>query len=259
LAFSCQAPLGCPAIYGTVYSKFSVFCRALILCCTLSSVAALAETPPEPAFQLFMQSRPDTFLRELRLRSPAPVSPETRNEIPRALPKQGELKNLDAAERSKLSSLLGILEVHDRASVYIVKVITVPEAILALHARCILLISESGLAIWSAAELQALAAHEIGHEYVWDKYYAARAGNNREELQRLELYCDGISILTLSAAGVDPSNLTSAVEKGIMYNRAHLGVARNETSYPNFSRRASFHKMVIQWIAKSQAESETAH
>lgn len=152
-----------------------------------------------------------------------------------------------------------ILDVHDRTSVYVVKVIAVPQAILALHAKCILLISEPGLAIWSAEELQALAAHEIGHEYVWEKYYEARAGNRQDELQQLELYCDGISILTLIAAGVDPSNLTSAVERGICYNRARFGVARNERSYPNFSRRARFHKTLIQWIAECRAESERAH
>jgi hypothetical protein len=136
---------------------------------------------------------------------------------------------------------------------------SIPEAIVALHARCILLISEAGLAIWSSEELQALAAHEIGHESVWDEYYDARDGNRQEELQQIELYCDGISILTLTAAGVDPSNLSSALERGICYNRSRLGVARNESSYPSFSRRARFHQVLVQWIAESRSESKRAH
>lgn len=246
-------------VYRTVYSKLRAICRSVIPCCFLLSVAAFAKAPPEPVLQMFVQSRPDVFLRELQSRGPAPVGQEARNAIVRALPAEGEVKDLSASQRKKLGSLHGVLDVHGRASVYVVKVIAVPEAVVALHARCILLISEPGLAIWSTEELQALAAHEIGHEYVWDKYYDARAGNRREELQQLELYCDGISILTLIAAGVDPSNLTSAVEKGICYNRARLGLARNESSYPNFSRRARFHKTLVQWIAEYRAESERAH
>jgi hypothetical protein len=244
--------------YRTVYSKFDAICRFVIPCCFLLGIAALAKTPPEPVLQIFVQNRPGLFLRELRLRGPAPVSPETRNEIVRTLPNEGEVKVLSAPQRAKLASLRGILDVHERASVYVVKVIAVPQAVLALHAKCILLISEPGLAIWSAEELQALAAHEIGHEYVWEKYYDARARNRQEELQQLELYCDGISILTLTAAGVDPSKLTSAVEKGICYNRARLGLARNETSYPDFSRRARFHKALIRWISERRAKSERA-
>jgi len=244
------------SVYRTVYSKL---CRSVIPCCFLLSIAALANTPLEPVLQIFVQNRPDVFLRELLSRGPAPVGPQARNAIVCTLPAQGEVKELSASQRKKLESLRQILNVHGRASVYVVKVIAVPEAIVALHARCILLISEAGLAIWSSEELQALAAHEIGHEYVWDKYYDARAGNRQEELQQIELYCDGISILTLTAAGVDPSNLTSALEKGICYNRARLGLARNEGSYPNFSRRARFHKALIQYIAECRAESDTAH
>ena len=245
--------------YRIVYSNLGAICRFVISCCFLLSTAVLAKAPPEPVLQMFVQSRPDVFLRELQSRGPASVGQETRSAIVRTLPAEGEVKDLSASQRKKLRSLRVILDVHGRASVYVVKVIAVPEAVVALHAKCVLLISEPGLAIWSIEELQALAAHEIGHEYVWDRYYDARAGNRQEELQQLELYCDGISILTLTAVGVDPSNLTSAVKKSICYNRAHLGLARNEGSYPNFSRRARFHKTLIQWIAECRAESDRAH
>jgi hypothetical protein len=246
------------SVYRTVYSNLRAAGRAVVLCCFLLGVA-LAKRPSEPVLQTFLQSRPDVFLRELTLRRPDPVGTETRDEIVRTLPLEGEVRKLSLPQLNKVASLRRILEVHARASVYVVKVIAVPQAIVALHARCILLVSETGLAIWSAEELEALAAHEIGHEYIWNKYYDALAGNWQEQLQQLELYCDGISILTLTAAGVDPSNLTSALEKGICYNRARLGAARNENSYPSFSRRARFHKRLIQWIANSRAESERAH
>lgn len=253
-----QASRSSRFVYGTVYSRLWAIGRSLIHCGFLLDAAALAKMPPEPVLQIFLRSGPEVFLPELRLRGPAPVSAEAKREILRALPAEGEVKVLSAPQRNKVASLSRIFDLHDRASVYVVKVVEVPQAILALHARCVLLISEPGLAIWSAEELQALAAHEIGHEYVWEKYYDARAGNRLKELQQLELYCDGISIMTLTAAGLDPSNLTSAVKKGICYNRAHLGVARNESSYPDFGRRASFHKALIQWIAEYRAEYQRA-
>jgi hypothetical protein len=108
--------------------------------------------------------------------------------------------------------------------------------------------------LWDAAQLQALAAHEIGHEYTWDQYQEARAKNMPERLQQLELYSDAISILTMQQLDLDPSNLTSALEKTIRYNRNHLGWARNESSYPDFRRRQKFHRAIMKWIFESRTE-----
>jgi hypothetical protein len=110
------------------------------------------------------------------------------------------------------------------------------------------------LALWSAEELQALVAHEIGHEYTWEQYQRARGRNDTARLQQLELYSDGVSILTLAQLGVDPSTLTRALKKGIGYNRSHLGFASNEDSYPDFKRRQRFHRAIIEWISASSME-----
>ena len=43
----------------------------------------------------------------------------------------------------------------------------------------------------TAGEVQATIAHEIGHEYVWDEYHAAKRQGDVSCLRRLELFCDG--------------------------------------------------------------------
>ena len=45
----------------------------------------------------------------------------------------------------------------------------------------------------SAAELQATAAHEIGHEYVWTEWNRAQQYADQERLKELELVCDAIA------------------------------------------------------------------
>ncbi|HEY1214440.1 MAG TPA: hypothetical protein VGE93_12475 [Bryobacteraceae bacterium] len=137
--------------------------------------------------------------------------------------------------------------------------VEVPAAVIALHERSVLLISAPGLALWNAQELQALAAHEIAHEYTWEQYQLARSRKDSTEMQQLELYSDGIAILTLAQIGVDPSALTSALKKGIRYNRSHLGFALNEDQYPDFKRRQRFHRAIIEWIsAASTKPNESA-
>jgi hypothetical protein len=49
-------------------------------------------------------------------------------------------------------------------------VIDVPQAAIGLHARAVILITESALTLLDADELQALVLHEVGHEYVWTEW-----------------------------------------------------------------------------------------
>jgi hypothetical protein len=112
-------------------------------------------------------------------------------------------------------------------SVYVVKVIAVPQAAIGLHARTALLISEAALILLSADELQALVAHEIGHEYVWLEYERAFGLADRNRLKALELVCDGIAIVTLHGLGMDPSRLIASVDKIGRFNRERFGTAIN--------------------------------
>ena len=80
---------------------------------------------------------------------------------------------------------------------YVIKAIDLPQAVIVLHARALLLISAPAIALVNAAELQAMAAHEIGHEYVWIEWNRARQRADRERLKELVLVCDAIAAVTL--------------------------------------------------------------
>jgi Zn-dependent protease with chaperone function len=115
-------------------------------------------------------------------------------------------------------------------------------------------VSEPALDLLNAEELQALVAHEVGHEYFWDEYAGARRDNSRSSLRRLELLCDGFAAITLERAGVNPKRLTSALEKIVRYNRDRLGVALNEEDYPAGSQRRRFVGRLVEWLGRSRAQ-----
>ena len=75
-----------------------------------------------------------TFARLLESARPAPVSAEDKARILTTLPEKGEVKDLDPAEMQKLASVMQMLRIAGRDTVYEVKVIDVPQAVVALHA-----------------------------------------------------------------------------------------------------------------------------
>lgn len=134
---------------------------------------------------------------------------------------------------------------------YAVKVISVPQAWTGLYGRAVLLISLPALQFLASQELQALVAHEVGHEYLWKEYAAARKDNDFLRLQELELACDALGVLTLERIGVKPVRLVTGLEKIASFNRERFGPARDQSSYPSMEVRrdlikgmlsSSFHK-----------------
>ena len=115
-----------------------------------------------------------------------------------------------------------------------------PQAGVAFYARAVILISEATLPLVDAEELQALVAHEVGHEYVWTERERAFKAGDRGRLKDLELMCDGIAIVMLHGLGMDVSRLMSGVEKISRYNRDRLGMATNEGNYPTLAERRVF-------------------
>ena len=90
-----------------------------------------------------------------------------------------EITEFRAAEGEKLRTLARVLEVHGRNDVYEIKAIEVAPATTALHGKAVLLISRC-LQILGSDELQALTAHEIGHEYVWNEWHVASRRRNHQ-------------------------------------------------------------------------------
>jgi Zn-dependent protease with chaperone function len=119
----------------------------------------------------------------------------------------------------------------------VVKVIDVPQAWAGLHARAVLLVSRSALDLLTREEIQALAAHEAGHEYVWEEFILARDRNDGETLRRLELVCDTIAAATLQSIGVPAERLIAALKKMYQYNYARFGRPLNGNAYPSLAER----------------------
>jgi hypothetical protein len=114
-----------------------------------------------------------------------------------------------------------------------VKVVDVPQAAIGLHARAIVLISETALALLSSEELQALAAHELGHEYVWNDYARAVQAGDANRIKSLELVCDAMAMVTLDRVGMHSSRVISGIEKISQFNRDRFGTAVKETQLPD--------------------------
>jgi hypothetical protein len=187
-------------------------------------------------------SLPPDFLEKCR---PEPIGAIEKGAVLQSLPPEGEVRMLKTAEQRKVSAIGAVLMRHARVGVYEVKVIDVPQAWTGLHGRAVLLISRPALDLLAVDEIQALAAHEAGHEYVWEEFARARDRGDEATLRRLELLCDTIAAATLQSIGVPAERLISATEKVFRYNRERFGMALNSGAYPVLSERIQVVKRMI--------------
>lgn len=171
----------------------------------------------------------------LRALQRVPISVEERERAQATLPVDGALTPT-RDEVKKLDALKPILIYHERDQVFDIKVIDVPQAFIGLHERAILLISRPAVLVLTASELQALAAHEIAHDFLWREFEQGQQGGAR---QQLELECDGIAGLTLLALGLDPMQLLMATKKVNQFNE-QFGTPSNITDYPTSHDRQRF-------------------
>jgi hypothetical protein len=199
--------------------------------------------------QNLLAADPNAFARFLETARPAPVSAKDKARVLSTLPLEGEVTDFSASARQKLAALIKVLRATGRESVYEIKVIDVPQAAIGLHARAVILISEPALTLLDADELQALVAHEIGHEYVWTERERAFQLADRSRLKDLELMCDGIAIVTLHGLGMDVSRLMAGVQKISRFNRERFGTANNERDYPTLAQRQAFARAVVKWTS----------
>jgi hypothetical protein len=233
---------------------------AILLSALPASVSsAQRDSALDTALHFFTRSDAAGIVERFESVRPAPVTPAELERVLATLPAEGEISGLSTIQLTKLTAVRRVLELHGREAVYVIKVIELPRAVVGLHARAIVLISEPALNLLDAEELQALVAHEVGHEYFWSDYFRARRDDDRPLLRTLELLCDGFAIVTLRRAGTDPGALTSALERVIRYNRARFGAALNEDHYPAIGERRTFAKRLVEWLGPSETPSQLAH
>ncbi len=185
----------------------------------------------------------DDYLEGAR---PRPLPVETRSEILAQLPEEGAIEPSDDGKR-KLAHLARIFRYHDRAGMVEIKVISIRQAFVGFHSRCVVLISNHALRLLNVEELQALVAHEMGHEYFWDEYALASRQKQSRRLQELELRCDGLAVLTLANLGLSPQHLISGVAKLNRFN-ARFGPPLNRDSFVSEEERARFIKAVARLL-----------
>ncbi len=234
-------------------------CSAAATVLFMLSLPAQGQTPSNVFLdrRAFMSAR--DFQVALDQRRPQPVSDEEKQLILATLPRSGRVFAPNAAARRKLARLHQILRLHDRESVYEPVVIDVPQAFLGLHARAVLLVSETALKLLTAEELQALVAHEIGHEYVWEQYDRAKTRGDLDSLRDLETWCDVFAVLTLRRAGIPPSRLASGLQKLTTFNARRFGRALNEDAYPESAERADRLKATVEWSSASIPDQTSAY
>ena len=210
-------------------------------------VSAAAQTLTFRNSRDLLAGEPAALAAQLDAARPAPLSRKDVDAILGTLPPEGEITAPGPQAQRKVDAVRQLLTATGR-DWYAIKVIDLPQAAVAVHARAVILISAPTLELVSAAELQALAAHEIGHEYVWMEWERARRGADQERLRQLELACDAIAAITLHGLGMNPSALPDGLEKLTRFNRERFGEARNEKNYPRVTERRAFAREIQQWL-----------
>ena len=236
--------------------RAATFLKLCLCWLTLLPVAGQAQRSATSWNEL-LATDPGAFGQWLHANRPTPVPAEEKARILASLPTDGEVTDLSVVELTKLAGLSRVLKAAGRDSVYVVKVVDIPQAGMALHARVVLLVSKATFALLSMDELQAFGAHEIAHEYVWDEYAHAIRVADRNRVKELELMCDAIAIVTLNRLGMDSSRLISGIEKISRFNKDRFGTAVNERNYPTVAERRAFAGTIRAWLTRGAASNST--
>ena len=178
-----------------------------------------------------------------RLAAPPRLSAELKARIVASLPKEGEVTQLTAMQREKLAAVAPVLKAHGREDDYLLKVIEARQARVAIYARSVVLVTETALRVLSASQLQAMVAHEVGHEYVWDEFEEARTKRDYVRMRELELVCDGVAILTLHRIGAPVSALIEGLRVMTASDRSNR-LEVDGRSHPTLTERAQFARRV---------------
>jgi hypothetical protein len=202
---------------------------AVVACvAAVGSMTAARASDPDPIIQTVLHAFEDhghqtidAFLMSLR---PAPLEPADRSQVLVTLPNDDVRPSRSQIE--KIAAAQRVLDYSDRKGAIAIRPIIVDAAFVGLYFRAVVLASTRTLDILNAEEFAALVAHEVGHDYHWNGYWTAIEQHDVVRLRELELWSDGIAVLTLERIGIDSERLASAVEKQTHYNQVQDAVVR---------------------------------
>ena len=236
---------------GVSLRRFRPSASLLLLAATaMTAVELRAQAPAAYTAKELLATDPRVFPVWLETHRPPLLSLGQKARILETLPSEGEITSLDDAGRQKLAAVQQLLQATERESGYEVKVIDVAYARIAVVERSVILIANSALMLLDAQDLQALAAHEIAHEYFTVEYASAFTTRDYRHLKDLELLCDAIAIVTIHRLGMNPARLMGAVEKITRYNQKHYPTRIDGSSYPTLAERRSFARTVTAWLQR---------
>ena len=183
----------------------------------------------------------DGYLKSLR---PPPVSADRRARSSAMVPKE-EVIEPSPKRQAKLDALQPVLAYLERESAIAVKLVRLGPAWAGFLEGAAILISPSLLDLLGPAELQAVIAHELGHEYFAAEYDAARARKDYDTVKEIELRCDAVAIVTMSRLGLDRGALLSGVAKLTAFNERR-GFPNRQDLSPSWYERRNFGRAMIE-------------
>lgn len=224
-------------------------------------LAVLADTPKQSklgakALQFFAQIEDanfDLYLKRVRLPQ---VTAEVKARVHAQLT-QAEIVKPSEKIQAKLGALRPILQYHERDGVLDIHIFNTPQAFVGMKGRAALFLSENIFRLLSTEELQAVVAHELGHEYFWGELLQARGQKNYALLREIELRCDGIAVITLNRLGVDALKLLSAITKLTTFNAQDI--ISDPLYHPLLSDRIDFIRGMRELVkAREAAEANVS-
>ncbi|MDQ3687357.1 MAG: hypothetical protein M3430_17425 [Acidobacteriota bacterium] len=125
----------------------------------------------------------------------------------------------------------------------------------ALWMGCVLILSDSLVALLYDAELTGIIAHELAHSYFMDDMATARRTEDERRMKVIELKCDAVAMLSLKLLGGDPAYHIRGVKRvvNLMHNNRSSSVPYIQSSYelrthPSVVERAVFAQRFIKLL-----------
>jgi hypothetical protein len=185
------------------------------------------------------------FKDYLRMIRPARVSAILRERLVASIEKNA-IVSPSVQRQAKLDALRVILAYHDRIGLE-VKILSLRMAWAGFLEGAAVVISETAIDILSTEELQAVVAHELGHEYFAAEYDRARKNNQYDKVKEVELRCDGVALITMKSLGLNPNSFLSGVSRLTKFNEEH-GARSNPDLMTSLDERMRFCQAMIKLV-----------